>query len=309
MLEAKSVDAVLVATPHPSHVALGLKILEAGLPLLMEKPLGVHVEEARRLTDAAKASGIAFGAMFNQRTDPLYQRLRELVRSGKLGAIQRVNWTVTDWFRPDAYYRSSSWRATWEGEGGGVLLNQCPHNLDLWQWIFGMPAGIQAQAAFGRHHAIAVEDEVVALMTYPDRMCGQFITSTGEAPGVNRLEVATEGGRIVLENRQLIWHRLKESLPAFNHRNTELFASPEHETVIEDYPESGEQHIGILRNFTDHLLDGAPLLAPGEDGLASLELANAAILSALEERRVDLPIAGQAYTQHLQELIEKEREN
>jgi predicted dehydrogenase len=303
MLASKSMDAVLVVTPHPSHVKLGMQVLEAGYHLLMEKPIAVHVKEARLLAAAADKSGLCFAAMLNQRTDPLYQRLRTLISEGELGKVLRINWTATDWFRSDAYYRQGSWRATWEGEGGGMLLNQCPHTLDLWQWIFGMPTSIQAKVTFGKHHNIEVEDEATALMNYANGATGIFSASTGEAPGVNRLEVAAEYGLVIIEERVLTWKKIPESIAGFNQTNTDPTARPETTDITETYPDNGGQHCAILENFANHLLNGTPLLAPGVEGLHSLEMANSMILSSIKNRMIPLPMDDQEYAQCLEQLI------
>ena len=193
LLASGLVDAVLIATPHPTHVPLGLAALRAGLHVLVEKPLAVHKADAQRLVAAGRRRPRqVFGEVFNQRTDPFFRKIRELVRGGEMGTVRRINWTITNWFRPEAYYRSSGWRATWAGEGGGVLLNQSVHNLDLFQWIFGWPRRVRAHCQFGRYHDIEVEDDVTAHLAYPDGLRAAFITSTGEAPGTNRLEVAAD---------------------------------------------------------------------------------------------------------------------
>ncbi len=206
MIASESCDAVLIATPHYSHTFLGIEALEAGLHVLVEKPISVHKADCERLLAAHRSKKQVFAAMFNQRTDPYYQKVRDLVRGGELGKIQRINWIITDWFRPEAYYASGGWRATWAGEGGGVLLNQCPHNLDLFQWIFGMPQRVRGFCQFGRHHEIEVEDEVTAYFEYDDGKTGVFITSTGEAPGTNRLEITGDQGKLVMEGDSLRLH-------------------------------------------------------------------------------------------------------
>ena len=207
LFAAKCVDAVLIATPHFAHTSLGIAGLEAGLHVLVEKPISVHRADAERLIAAHKNPRQVFGGMFNQRTDPYYQAIRRLVQGGELGTIRRVNWTITNWYRTHAYYGMGGWRATWKGEGGGVLLNQCPHNLDLFQWIFGMPSRITGFCSFGRYHDIEVEDDVTAYFEYPDGAHASFITSTGEAPGTNRLEIAAERGRLVYEDDKLTFTR------------------------------------------------------------------------------------------------------
>ena len=302
-LRSSETDAVLIATPHYSHTTIGIQALELGRHVLVEKPISVHKADAERLIAAHRRSHQVFAAMFNQRTDPFFAKLRRLVKSGELGAIRRVNWTITNWFRTEAYYQSSDWRATWAGEGGGVLLNQCPHNLDLFQWIFGMPTKVRAFCRFGRYHDIEVEDDVTAYLEYSDGMSAVFVASTGEAPGTNRLEVAAEHGRIVIENDQFLFSRNEVPMSEFSRTDPGRFSLPpvwEIKIPIEGH---GPQHNGILTNFVDAIMDGTPLVAPAEEGINSLELANAFLLSTLEDRSVQLPIDSIRFEEHLKNLI------
>ncbi len=304
LFAAKCCDAVLIATPHFAHTTLGIASLDAGLHTLVEKPISVHRADAERLIAAHQRNPRqVFGAMLNQRTDPYYQKIRELIRGGQLGAVRRVNWTITNWFRTYAYYGMGSWRATWKGEGGGVLLNQCPHNLDLFQWMFGMPKRVTGFCAFGRYHDIEVEDDVTAYFEYADGSHGTFITSTGEAPGTNRLEIAAENGRLVYENDKITWTKNAQPMSEFSRTTREAFGRPATEEINVTAEGHGPQHIGILQNFTDSILDGSPLMAPGEDGLPSVELANAILLSAWTKQPVDLPLDGAVYEAALNEKI------
>jgi predicted dehydrogenase len=302
-LRQSKTDAVLIATPHYAHTTIGIQALESGRHVLVEKPISVHKADAERLIAAHRRSDQVFAAMFNQRTDPFFLKLRRLVKSGELGAIRRVNWTITNWFRTEAYYGSSDWRATWAGEGGGVLVNQCPHNLDIYQWIFGMPATVRAFCRFGRYHNIEVEDDVTAYLEYPDGMTAVFITSTGEAPGSNRLEVAAENGKVVIENDQFLFTRNEMPMSEFARTDPGRFSAPPVWEVKIPIEGHGPQHNGILANFVAAILDGAPLLSPAEEGINSVELANAFLLSTLEERSISLPIDATLFEKHLQKLI------
>ena len=296
LIKSGTVDAILIATPHYSHTPLGIAGLEQGLHVLVEKPISVHKADCERLIAARRDPKLVFAAMFNQRTDPTYKKLKQMITTGELGQIRRVNWIVTNWFRSNAYYGSGGWRATWAGEGGGVLLNQCPHNLDLWQWLFGMPKRIRAFCAFGKYHPIEVEDDVTAYFEYADGATGAFITSTGEAPGTNRLEVAAERGKIVLENGELRF--LRNEIPAseFCRTTTERFAAPPvWDITIPITPGGGGQHIEIMQNFVDAILKGVPLIAPAEEGIHSVELANGMIFSAICDKTIELPLDSAAY--------------
>lgn len=302
-LRSSEIDAVLIAAPHFLHTALGIQALEAGKHVLVEKPISVHKADAERLIDAHRRPNQVFAAMFNQRTDPFFQNLRRLVQSGDLGEIRRVHWTITNWFRTEAYYHSSDWKATWAGEGGGVLLNQCPHNLDIYQWIFGMPSTVRAFCNFGRYHDIEVEDDVTAYLEYTDGMTAVISTSTGEAPGTNRLEVAAELGKVVIENDQFLFTRNEVAMSEFSRTDPGRFSTPATSDVRIPIEGHGPQHNGILVNFVEAILDGAPLIAPAQEGIFSLELANSFLLSSLENRSVQLPIDALLYEQHLKSLI------
>ncbi len=303
LIESAEIDAVLICTPHFSHTPLGIATLEKGLHLLVEKPISVHKADCERLLAAAgKNRELVFAAMFNQRTDPYYQKIRHLITSGELGEIRRVNWIITNWFRTAAYYASSGWRATWGGEGGGVLLNQCPHNLDLFQWMFGLPKKVRAFCQFGRYHDIEVEDDVTAYLEFPGGATGVFITSTGEAPGTNRLEITAENGKLVYENDRLIFTRNEQAMSEFSATSDQAFAAPAIWNVEIPVNGHGEQHLGILRNFANAILRGETLIAPGAEGIHSVELANAILQSALEDRAIEFPIDGAAYADKLQQL-------
>jgi predicted dehydrogenase len=310
MMASGLIDALLIATPHYDHTTLGIAALKAGLHVMVEKPISVHRADCERLiaVHRGREGRQVFAAMFNQRTDLFYQKIRALVRGGELGEIRRVNWIITNWFRTHAYYASGGWRATWAGEGGGVLLNQCPHNLDLFQWIFGMPSKVRGFCQFGRYHKIEVEDDVTAYFEYPDGKTGAFITSTGEAPGTNRLEVTGERGRLVVEGGKFEFLRNEIPTSEFSRRTKEKFQAPPRQLVPVDLPEgTGEQHVGILKNFTNAILRGEPLLAPAAEGLHSVELANAILMSSIEGRTVELPLSAPRYSKLLEGLKKRSK--
>ncbi len=304
MIRSGEVDAVLVATPHFSHSQIGVAALQQGLHILVEKPVAPHKADAEKLIAASQARpDLVFAAMFQMRTDPRYQRLKRLVDSGGLGRLARVSWIVTDWFRTEAYYVSGGWRATWRGEGGGVLLNQCPHNLDLWQWICGRPSKVRAFCQLGRYHDIEVEDNVTAYVEYPNGATGLFVTSTGEAPGTNRFEIIGEHGKAVLENGKIQFTRNESSMIDFSRAAKTGFVKPEIWNVDIPFPNTGAEHHLIIQNFVNAILDGEPLVSPGAEGLWSVEIANAMLYSSLMGQTIDLPLDGQAYEAKLNALI------
>ena len=305
MIASGKLDAIHIATPHPFHCEIGCKALEAGLHVMMEKPLAVHKAECEQLIAAYKDKSKVFAAMFNQRTDPLYRKLKDLIDSGELGEVRRVQWNVTDWFRTQEYYASGGWRATWRGEGGGVLLNQCPHNLDLFQWIFGMPSEVHGFCNFGRYHQIEVEDDVSAYFRYPNGCNALFVTSTGEAPGVNRLEVVGEQGLVRLEDGTLHFRRNRTPMSEFSNETPSSFTQPEvWDTTIPVDGEAG-QHLEILQNFTNAILHGETLISPAIEGIHSVELANAVLYSAWQNETIKLPLDSSAYKSELQDRIDK----
>jgi predicted dehydrogenase len=307
LIKSGDVDAVVVATPHYDHTTIGIAALKAGLHVLVEKPVSVHKADCQRLIAAHKSKKQVFCAMFNQRTDPHYSKVRDLLKDGALGKLMRMNWIITNWFRTNYYYESGDWRATWGGEGGGVLLNQCPHNLDLLQWICGMPSRVQAVCRLGKWHPIEVEDDVTAYLTFPGGATGVFVTSTGEAPGTNRLELVGENGKIVVEHGKIQFTRNVESALRFCATSKRSFAAPEVWNIEIPVSGSGGQHLEILQNFVNAILDGVPLLAPAEEGINSVELANAMLYSSFTGKPVDLPMKAAAYETELKKLIKKSR--
>lgn len=310
LIRSKTVDAVLIATPHYAHTTIGIAALKAGLHVLVEKPISVHVADARKLIRAHTNPKQVFAAMFNQRTDPAFIKIRSLVQGGELGAIRRIQWTITDWFRSQAYYDSGGWRATWAGEGGGVLLNQGVHNLDLLYWIFGSPARIRATCKIGVHHDIEVEDDVSALLEYPNGATGVVVTSTGEAPGVNRLEISGERGRLTYEDKTLTFLRNEVETRKFSDTTREAYQPPNYwkvEIPIDRSLPRGGQHTEILRNFTNAILEDEPLVAPAAEGLGSVELINAMLLSGFEDRAVTLPVSPSRYSAFLERRIAESR--
>lgn len=306
LIASGEVNAILVATPHYDHTTIGIAALKAGLNVLVEKPISVHKADCERLIAAYKTrprKSQVFAAMFNQRTDPHFIRVRKLILDGELGQIRRTNWIITNWFRTQSYYNSGGWRATWRGEGGGVLLNQCPHNLDLFQWMCGMPTSVRAFCKLGKYHTIEVEDDVTAYVEYPNGATGVFITTTGEAPGTNRLEITGDRGKVVVENGSITFTRNETPADEFLKSSRESFATPATWNVSIPINGSGGQHMEITQNFVDAILDGKPLIAPAVEGIHSVELANAMIMSSLTGKTVSLPLSGATYERLLKKLV------
>lgn len=307
LFEADIMDAVIIAVPHYDHPVLAMKAFEKGLHVLIEKPAGVYTKKVREMNEKAAQSGKVFGIMYNQRTNPLYQKLKELIEAGELGEIKRTNWIITDWYRTQSYYNSGGWRATWSGEGGGVLLNQDPHQLDLWQWTCGMPKRIRAFCGFGKGHDIEVEDDVTAYVEYENGATGVLVTSTFDFPGTNRLEVTGDDGKIVIEDNKLTYWKNRHSERSYNADLSGSLGTPESWKCEIPIVGQNSQHAGILMDWTRAILKGTKLLAPGEEGINGLMISNAMHLSAWTDAWVELPIDEELFLSKLKERIAASR--
>ena len=293
MMDSGLVDAICVAVPHYDHPTYAIMAMKKGLHVMIEKPAGVYTEQVLEMNKVADECNVTFAIMMNQRTNCLYRKMREIIQSGELGAIRRTSWIITNWYRPQAYYDSGDWRATWSGEGGGVLLNQCPHNLDLWQWICGMPEKITAKLHFGKWHDIEVEDDVTAYVEYPNGATGTFITTTGDYPGANRFEVTLEKGKIIATNEKgdtsLTMWKCDMSEPEFSATNTVAFGHPNVEKTNVETDGENPQHMGVFRAFAANILHGTPLVADGREGINGLTISNAMHMSAWMNSEIDVP--------------------
>lgn len=299
MMDSGLIDAVLVATPHYLHPTYVMEALGKGLHAISEKPAGVYTKAVREMNECAAKSDKVFAIMFNQRTNCVYRKMKEIIDSGEMGRIRRVNWIITDWYRSQSYYDSGSWRATWDGEGGGVLLNQCPHNLDLLQWICGMPSSIRAFTHNGKWHNIEVEDDVTAYLEYPNGATGVFVTSTGDCPGTNRFEVTLDGGKLVCDGKTLMKHKLSMPEPEFSATYKGGFGTPDVEVSEVETDGKNPQHNEVLRAFAANILRGESLVAPGEEGINGLTLSNAMHLSSWIGETVTLPIDEDRFLEEL----------
>ncbi|KOY16130.1 Gfo/Idh/MocA family protein [Paenibacillus xylanivorans] len=303
LIDSGLCDAVIIATPHYDHPRLAIQAFSRGLHVLCEKPAGVYTKQVREMNEKAQESGVVFCMMFNQRTNPMYRKMRELVQGGELGAIKRVNWIITDWYRTQAYYDSGSWRATWAGEGGGVLINQCPHNIDLLQWICGMPSKVRAFCHEGKWHDIEVEDDVTAYLEFPNGSTGVFVTTTADLPGTNRLEITLEMGKLVCEHGKLTLHKLSQNERDYCFKSKEGFTNPSVEVSVVPAEGDNSQHMGIIASFAKAILHGTPLIADGEEGIHSLMLSNAMHLSSWIGETVEFPIDEDLYLYELKKRI------
>ncbi len=292
MLDSGLIDALMVAVPHYDHPKYAIMSMKKGIHTLIEKPAGVYTKQVLEMNKVADECGVVFAIMMNQRTNCIYRKMREIVKSGELGEIRRTNWLITNWYRSQTYYDSGDWRATWSGEGGGVLLNQCPHNLDLWQWICGMPEKVSAKLHFGKWHDIEVEDDVTCYVEYPNGATGTFITSTGDACGTNRFEIILDKGKLIAEiegndSKLLMW-KTDVSEEEFLKTNVKPFGNRKFEFSEVETDGENTQHMGVFRAFAAHILHGTPLVADGREGINGLTLSNAMHLSAWTDSEIEL---------------------
>lgn len=306
MFRSGLIDAVIIATPHYDHTPLTIAAFAAGIHVLSEKPIAVHKADAQKMIAAhAARPELRFAAMFQQRTHKAHQKVKQLIDNGELGRIMRVNWVITNWFRSQSYYNSGGWRATWRGEGGGVLLNQCPHQLDMFQWFFGLPVKVRSHISIGKYHQIEVEDDVNTYCEFANGATGSFITSTGEFPGTNRLEITGTRGRLVLEDGKISFLRTEEMVDEFCATTKESFPAIPTWTINVPYgADTNHPHQDIIDNFVNAILDPkVALIARAEEGINSVEFANAMIYSGLNDTTVDLPLDAEVYADFLQKLI------
>ncbi len=301
LIDSSLCDAVIITVPHYQHPQLSIYAMEHNLHVLCDKPAGVYTKQVRAMNDVAQKSNVVFAMMFNQRTNCIYRKLHEIIESKELGPIKRVNWIVTDWYRTQAYYDSGSWRATWSGEGGGVLLNQCPHQLDLFQWLFGLPTKVRAFCHEGKWHNIEVEDDVTAYMEFENGATGVFVTSTADAPGTNRLEITFDRGKILCEDDKLTLWQLETSESQFRFQAKNGFDHPAYHVLEVATDGLNEQHIGVIKAFAGKILHGTPLIAEGIEGIRGLTLSNAMHLSSWLNQTVSIPFDEDLFYQKLQD--------
>ena len=311
LINSGEVDAVFVATPHYFHPPYAIAAFEAGLHVLSEKPVAVTANAAQQMNDAAdKRPDLLYGAMFQRRLNPLWQKVKFLIDTGEVGELLRANWTITTWFRTQTYYDSGDWRATWKGEGGGVLLNQCPHNLDIYTWLLGMPTRVQAEVGLGKYHNIEVEDDVSAVVRFENGATGTFITNTAERPGVNRFEIVGDKSTLIVEdsaNRITQYRHDTLVSEVREHSHKRMSADPADQYVITPGGHD-PKHGGVWRNFIHAILGNEALTVPGREGIFGLELGNAMLMSGIEDKPVDLPMDRDAYEQLMQRLIDEAEE-
>lgn len=311
MIQSGEIDAVYIGVPHYMHPSLAMAAMECNLHVLLEKPAGVYTSKVQQMNELAKTKPeIIFSLMLNQRTNPLYERAKEIIENGELGSIKRTNWVITDWYRSQAYYDSGEWRASWKGEGGGVLINQCPHQIDLLQWLGGMPERVHSFCKFGKNRDVEVETDVTTWMEYKDGGSGVFVASIHDTPGTNRFEISGDKGQIVIEHGKLTFKKLAVSETEHNRTTKEGFEPPKFEETsfkLEETSGNENEHVNILNNWVNTILGNEQLIAPGIEGIRGLELTNAIYLSTFVGETIELPLDEERYHQELMKRIETSR--
>ncbi len=309
LMRSGKVDAVIIAVPHYFHPEMAIEAFKNGIHVICEKPVAITAKEARMMNEAHANSDVIFAAMFQMRTNPVFIKIKELIEDGTLGAIRRVSWIITGWFRTQAYYNSGGWRGNWNGEGGGVLMNQCPHNLDLFQWFFGLPAKLTSQAYLGKWHDITVEDDISVIMEFENGATGSFVTSTGDFPGTNRLEITAENGKLVCEGDKLTFYKTEAPVQEILDTSDRGFYHSQPEIIEIDVPKTPHGHKFVTQNVVNSILGKEKLISPAEEGIKSVQLANAILLSGVRGKTVELPVCEEEFGALLEELRKQERES
>ena len=304
MLDSSLIDACIIAVPHYDHPKYAMECMKRGINVMVEKPAGVYTKQVREMNEEAdRHPEVVFGMMFNQRTNCIYRKLHEFINLGEYGEIRRVNWIITNWYRPQAYYDSGNWRATWAGEGGGVLLNQSPHQLDMWQWLCGMPKKVSAHLRYGQWHDVEVEDDATVYMEYENGATGVFVTTTGDAHGTNRLEIQMDRAKFVVENDKLIVDEYEMTEQEFSKTNTQPFATVKGKVYEAETDGENPQHIGVLNAWADAILRGGKLVADGREGINGLTLSNAIHLSDFLGKEIEIPFDEDLYYDELMKRV------
>jgi len=314
LVDSGECDAVILTVPHFAHHEIAVYALERGIHVLCEKPAGVRASDAAKMLEAREKFGARLGMFLQQRTIPLFRQLRQIIASGELGQLRRSNWIINTYWRPDSYYASAAWRGTWKGEGGGILVNQLPHYLDLWLYLCGMPERVYAVNRQGAFRHISVENDVTVLAEYPGGATGVFVACTHDPMGTDRLELDFEGGKIVVEDSaRAVVHRFRLTEPEWNETVTademeRLVRSADHHDTreLDEGLAYGVSHARILENFARHIRLDEPLIATGEDGLRQVELANAIALSGWLGRTVSVPCDRARFDAELQKRMDGE---
>ena len=305
MLDSGLIEGCMINVPHYDHPTYAIECIKRGIHVMVDKPAGVYTKQVKEMNAVAdEHPEVVFGMMFNQRTTEVYRKLREMVQSGEYGALRRVNWIITSWYRPQAYYDSGAWRATWAGEGGAVLMNQCPHQLDLLQWICGMPVKLQSHVHYGKWHDIETEDDATVYMEFENGATGVFVTSTGDAGGSNRLEIQMDRARFIVEGETTLHSKVYDvPEPEFTKTTTEPFGRPnfteeEYTSTLHDIP-----HAIVAKAWADKIRGEGELIADGREGLNGTMLSNAMQLSTFLGREITLPIDDDLYYEELMKRV------
>lgn len=301
-------DAVLIVTPHKIHPELTIKAFEKGYHVFCDKPAGITARDARRMIESGKRAGKAYAMMFHNRTMPVYEKIKEMLTLGEVGELLRIDYVNTKPYRTKCYHTSSPWRSSFEHEGGGLLINQGQHYLDLWQWLFGMPKRLTATIDYGKYNDFTVDDNCTIYMEFAGGVRGRFFSSTGEPAGEERIEVVGTKAKLVCLDGTLTVSRYERSTKEWYETNTEPFGKLKIEKEVITYEPCKAPYVVMLQNFSDHLRKGVALIADGYDGYRTLQLSNAAYTSSWLEKEIELPVEETVFAQLLNEAVKKEQE-
>jgi len=300
MLAEVKPDVAVIVTPHPLHPSMTIDCLRAGCHVLVEKPMAIDVASADEMIEEAKKSGRILAINFQQRFRPVIEKARAIIAAGEIGPLVRTL-SVEPWFRTAFYYRTAVWRAKWTSEGGGVLLNQAPHTLDLLCHLAGMPRKVWGWTRT-LYHAIEVEDTAQAMLEYPNGAPGYLTVSTTEVGVEQRVQIVGEKGAIELVGDKMTVYRIHPSTREFMTGSTEMFAKPETVAEMLDLPDTSGAHVAVYRDLKAAIQEGRPPRADGREAIMSLELANAITLSSYSGQPVTLPLDRKAYGELLADL-------
>ena len=301
--EHESFDALIITTPHKEHVRVVKKAQQAGLHILCEKPLGITAKVCEGLPQTV--GGKVNAMVFNWRARDIYRQVYAYLDSGKLGRLYQAIWIANFWYRPEYYHKASSWRSSWNGEGGGLLINQSRHLLDMWNWLFGQPCEVSAQIEYGAYSNIEVDDKVSLFFRHENGMWGTFLSSTGDSPGSNRLEIHGELGKLVVEDNQFITVYQNEiSTAHVSKTSQEMYPKIPFTQERREIKQERDEYTVILQNFSDAMEGRAKPLATFSDGQRALANANAAYLSDWQQRALAIPCDSGEYYRELQKRCE-----
>ena len=311
MLEKESLSGVIITTPHKLHVSMMKEALQMGVSVLTDKPLSSTRKEAEEMAVFAKDyPDLVKGVLFNKRANPIHKEIKKIIESGELGILRRALYEVTDYYRSHRYYEESGWRGTYEEEGGGVLMNQAVHQMDLLTWFTDLPKEVMAFLKEGSHRPMTTENDAYLHLFYEGGGVGHFITSTHESPGVHRLELSFDQGQILMENEKTLKiTKLQEPEEDFSRKTETLFAHVPGTLEVKEFEplEDKEEHVRTIENFIRAIEGKEKIQSSLEEAVKSITLVNAAYLSHFTGKKGAMDFSLEEYDRELHRKIQEER--